>query len=315
MKKILLLFAVLLTAVTFSACSDDEDPKAYKPTDKNFLNVPPLSQQTYDLQTAGTVQLTCSQPDYGVGTTPMYGVQVSLSEDFTTVPTGEYVYDESAAVAYVELPYSTTNTTLEVPAKDVANGISTLLGYSDISQYEGRTPYSGPLYMRVRSYFPSLDGEMADFYSIESNVVKLDNVLGYATVRQPAWIYLVGAPEGWAGPVEANAEHYEPWKLYEADNAIGSDIYSATFMIPDGQFVFRFYKGLTGWDDDSYGSQKDDNPMDIAFDGDAYSGPIVKGKGSYQVPGWTANYVKMTVNLKSMSVEFDIVDAEGNPIE
>lgn len=315
MKKILLLFAVLLTAVTFSACSDDEDPKAYKPTDKNFLNVPPLSQQTYDLQTAGTVQLTCSQPDYGVGTTPMYGVQVSLSEDFTTVPTGEYVYDESAAVAYVELPYSTTNTTLEVPAKDVANGISTLLGYSDISQYEGRSPYSGPLYMRVRSYFPSLDGEMADFYSIESNVVKLDNVLGYATVRQPAWIYLVGIPTGFKDPTEANAEFYEPWALYEPEDGIGKDIYYGTFMIPDNGFEFRFYKALTGWDDDSYGAEKDDVQSEIGFDDGAYAGPIVKGKGKYYVPGWTANYVKMTVNLKSMSVEFDIVDAEGNPIE
>ncbi len=308
MKKILLLFAVLLTAATFSACSDDEDPKAYRPTDKNFLNVPPLSAQTYDLQNAGTVQFTCSQPNYGVGTVPTYGVQVALNEDFSTIYTGSAVYDPSNEVAYVELPYTTNKTTLEVPAKDIANGISTLLGYTDISQYEGRTPYSGPLYVRLRSYFSSLNGELADLYSIESNVVKLDNVIGYATVRQPAWIYLVGAPEGWAGPTEANAAHYESWKLYEADDAIGSDIYYGTFMIPDGQFQFRFYSALTGWDDDSYGSQTDDNPLDIVFDDDEYSGPIVKGKGSYQVPDWTANWVKMTVNLKSMSVTFDIVE-------
>ncbi len=311
MKKILLLFAVILTAVAFTACNDDENPKAYQPTDKNFLNVPPLSTQTYDLQTAGTVRLTCSQPDYGVGTTPMYGVQVSLNEDFTTVYTGSEVYDPAKAVAFVELPYATTNTTLEVPAKDVANGISTLLGYTDITEYEGRTPYSGPLYVRLRSYFPKLDGELAEMYSIESNVVKLDNVLGYATVRQPAWIYLVGTPVAgnpWPGPTEDNAALFEPWKLYEADDAIGSDIYSATFMIPDGQFEFRFYKALTGWDEDSYGAQKDDNTVDIGFEDDEYAGPIVKGKGKYHVPGWTAAWVKMTVNLKSMSVTFDIVE-------
>ena len=315
MKKILLLFAVLLTAVTFSACSDDEDPKANKPTNKDFLNIPPLADQTYHLKTAGTVQLTCSQPDYGVATTPMYGVQISLSEDFSTVPTGSYVYDPAAAVAYTELPYSTTNTKLEIPAKDIANGLSTLFGYSDISQYEGREAYSGPVYLRVRSYFPKLNGEMADYYSILSNPVLLKNVISYPSVRQPAFIYLVGAPEGWAGPVEANTDHYEPWKLYEADNAIGSDVYNGTFFIPDGKFQFRFYKALTGWDEDSYGSQKDDNPMDIDFEDGEYSGEIVKGKGSYQVLDWTANYVKMTVNLKSKSVIFVIVDAEGNPIE
>lgn len=70
MKKILFMFAMLLSVVAFTGCSDDEDPKAKQPTNKDFLNVPPLSQQTYDLKTAGTVQLTCSQPNYGVGTNP-----------------------------------------------------------------------------------------------------------------------------------------------------------------------------------------------------------------------------------------------------
>ena len=79
-------------------------------------------------------------------------------------------------------------------------------------------------------------------------------------------------------------------------------------MIPDGQFEFRFYKALTGWDEDSYGAQKDDNTVDIGFEDDEYAGPIVKGKGKYHVPGWTAAWVKMTVNLKSMSVTFDIVE-------
>lgn len=311
MKKILLLFSVLLTAMAFTACNDDENPKAYQPTDKNFLNVPPLSTQTYDLKTAGTVQLTCSQPNYGVGTTPMYGVQVSLNEDFSTVYTGPEVYDEAAAVAFTELPYSTTKTTLEVPAKDVANGISTLLGYSDISQYEGRTPYSGPLYIRLRSYFPKLDGELAAMYSIESNVVKLDNVLGYATVRQPAWIYLVGTPTGFTAPVEDNAAFYEDWALYEADNAIGSDVYSATFFIPDNQFEMRFYKALTGWDEDSYGPVDGDEQFTIAFEDGEYAGPIKKGKGKYYVPDWTANWVKFTVNLKALSVTFEIVDEPG----
>lgn len=35
-----------------------------------------------------------------------------------------------------------------MPGKDIANGISTIFGYSDISQYEGRTAYSGPIYLR-----------------------------------------------------------------------------------------------------------------------------------------------------------------------
>lgn len=313
MKKILMLFATLLSVAAFTGCSDDEDPKAKQPTDKNFLNVPPLSQQTYELKTAGTVQLTCSQPDYGVGTNPTYAVQVSLSEDFATMPTGPDVFDAANAMPFCELPYTTTNTKLEVPAKDIANGISSILGYTDISQYEGRTAYSGPIYLRVRSYFPKLDGELAEYYSIESNPVKLVDVISYPTVRQPAWIYLVGAPSGWTDPYEVNAGFYENWALYEPDNGIGKDVYYGTFFIPDGKFQLRFYTALgTDWDTYSWGSQKDDNPVNIEFEDGVYDGPIVEGKGSFEVPGWTANWVKFTVNLKAKSVTFEIVDDPAN---
>lgn len=308
MKKIFLLFATLLSVATFSGCSDDEDPKAKQPSDNKFLNVPPLALQTYDLANTTTVQLTCSQPDYGVGTNPTYTVQVALNEDFTTVPTGPDVFSAADAKAFDEVPYTTTSTTLEVPAKDIANSISAVLGYTDISQYDGRTPYSGPVYLRVRSYFPKLDGEMAEYYTVLSNPVELSNVISYASVRQPAWIYLVGQPEGWVGPTLDNADHYKDWMLYENDDEIGSDIYHGTFFIPDGEFQFRFYTELGDWNENSWGTQKDDNPVDIAFDGDTYDGPIVEGKGSFQVPGWTANWVEMTVNLKAKSVTFTIVD-------
>ena len=52
--------------------------------------------------------------------------------------------------------------------------------------------------------------------------------------------------------------------------------------------------------------------MDIAFEDGVYDGPIVEGKGSFQVPGWTANWVKLTVNLKAKSVTFEIVDDPAN---
>lgn len=317
MKKIFLFCAALLSLTAFSACQDDTDPKADRPADNNFLNIPPLANYTFDLKKVGAVEFTCSQPGYGVATTPTYTMQFSLSPDFKwDSANDQYVYDDEKKMASIDLAtfanFATTNTTISVPAETVAQAINAMLGYDKMEQFDGSRPlYSGKLYARVRSYFPDVNGERYDYYSIESNIVTLQEVKAYETVRLPGFIYLVGKPEGWVGPEESNAEHYNDWKLFEADDAIGSRIYSGTFMIADGEFQFRFYTALTGWIDDSWGAQKDDSPVDIAFDGDKYAGAIGGPgyRGSYQVPGWTANWVKMTVNLNSKEVTFEIVDA------
>lgn len=327
MKKIFLFCAALLSMTAFSACQDDTDPKADRPTDNKFLNVPALANQTFVLEDVGAVEFTCSQPGYGVATTPTYTMQLSLTPDFKwSSDNDRYVYDPEKKKDFIDLgefaSFNTTNTTITVPAKIFAQGINDMLGYDKMEQFDGSRPlYAGKVYARVRSYFPYVNGDRAEYYTVLSNIVTLEDVRTYETVRLPGFIYVVGRfactdvkDDGWLGPEESNAAAYENYKLFEADDAIGSDIYSGTFMIPDDQFQFRFYTALTGWDDDSWGAQKDDNPVDIAFDGDKYAGAIGGPgyKGSYQVPGWKANWVKMTVNLKSKEVTFEIVDA---PVE
>ncbi len=324
MKKILLFCAALLSMTAFTGCKDDTDPKADRPADNNFLNIPPLANYNFDLKTAGAVEFTCSQPGYGVATTPAYTVQFSLAPDFKWDNANDkYVYNAEKRMDNIDLAtfanFSTTNTTITVPSNIVAQAINAMLGYDKMEQFDGSRPvYSGKLYARVRSYFPDVNGDRYDYYSIESNIVTLQSVQAYETVRLPGFIYVVGRfactdvnADGWLEPSETNAAAYEDWKLFEADDAIGSQIYNGTFMIPDGWFQCRFYTALTGWDKDSWGVQKDDNPVDIKFDGGKYAGPIggPEYKGSYQVPDWTANWVKMTVNLKSKEVTFEIVDA------
>ncbi len=134
---------------------------------------------------------------------------------------------------------------------------------------------------------------------IKSNVVYLDKVKFYFAVAVPGYIYLVGSPEGWVGPTEDNAEHYAPWRLFEASNAIGSKIYSGVFNIPEAP-VFRFYTALTGWDSDSWGSQADDNPIEYEIVDGSFTTGLVKGKGSFSFPAWTGG--EMTI-IVDMSVE------------
>lgn len=307
MKKINMLLLSALAAFSFTGCVQDTEPKAKQPENPDFLNTPALANQTYELQTAGAINLTCSQPDYDVALQPTYAVQVSLDKNFASVP-AEWVYNAEKATPYVELDYTTQSTSLAVSAEKVANAISTIIGIDDVSQYDGIKPYSGPLYIRLRSYISGLEGSLADYYTIISNVIELKNVVSYPSVLQPGWIYLVGAPEGWVGPDAGQAAHYNDWRLFEAENAIGSKIYSGTFTIPAGKFIFRFYTALTGWDADSYGSQADDNPVDIEFINGVYDSAIVKGKGSFQDPSWDGGEVHITVNLATMSVAFTKVN-------
>lgn len=317
MKKIFSIIAALaFTGSVFTACEKDnnEEPKAQQPTDINFLNTPPTANYTYDLANTESVTITLSQPDYGVGTIPTYAVQLSLSPDFNNVPAEwKYTGADATPTNYIELPSTSNKTAIEIPARDIADAINGCRGYNQLDQLEeaGYADYEGPVYLRVRSYFAGASEDVYDLYTITSNVICFKQVIGFKSLRLPGYIFLVGAPEGWVGPTPGNAEHYENWKLFEADDKIGSQIYSATFDIPAGQFQFRFYSKLQDWDFNSIGSQNEDNPVDIALNADGiYSGACVvgkekgEGKGSWQIPGWEGGEVTMTVNLKAKTVEF-----------
>ncbi len=309
MKNLFLLMAALTTsALTFTACEDDTDPIAHRPTDNHFLNTPPTADQSYDLANSDDITLTCSQPDYGVITTPTYAVQLSLDHNFEGTPDAwKYTGAGATPLDFIELPNVTTNTDIVIHPRDIADAINACRGYNDLAQLEeaGYTNYNGAVYLRIRSFFAGANADVAELYTVLSNVITLSQVKGYATLRQPGYIYLVGSPSGWQEPSISNAIHYNNWKLFEPSDKIGSNTYSATFDIPANQFNFRFYTALTGWDENSYGSQVSDNAINITLNANGvYSGSSVSGKGSWQIPEWQGGKVNITVNRNANTVEF-----------
>lgn len=138
---------------------------------------------------------------------------------------------------------------------------------------------------------------------ITVNLNKMTVILeaGGVDTNDKAFIYLVGAPEGWAGPEASAAERYESWKLYDL---AGNGVYSGTFDIPADQFMFRFYTALTGWDADSFGSQEADSPIDITLTDGVYTGVAMKGKGSWNLPGWAGGKVAIEVDVPNGKVTF-----------
>lgn len=281
MKKISIILACAAVALGFTSCEQDTDPKLQTPT-TFVLNNPVFGTQLYELVNGNTFSIEASQPDYGYSAIVQYSAEASLTEDFR----------ESVALPNI----NPTQSIITVKDNELAVAMCVLHGFENLGEYTAWAADNGgveSVYLRAVAELDGVEGSL-----IKSNVVKLDNVKFYYAEKVPGFIYLVGAPEGWAGPTEDNAAHYEPWKLSEAPDAIESKIYSNTFEIGAGaDAMFRFYTALTGWDADSYGSQADDNPIEYEIVDGSFAGTVVKGKGSYSFPAWEGGKMNIVVDM------------------
>lgn len=276
--------ALVAVMLGFTSCNDDTDP-VYKDPTKFVLNTPALASQYYELTPDGTLVFTCSQPDYGFTASVTYGLEVALSEGGET---------------YTLTPEVPTKAQIRVKAEDVATAICVLRGIK--TEEDWTEEPARPVYFRATAQL----GDHENTF-IESNWVKLDAVKEYFAVPVPGFIYLIGSPEGWAGPTADKADHYADWRLFEKDDAIGSKVYYGVFDMPSAP-MFRFYTALTGWDDDSWGSQADDNAIDYQLTDGVWEGSIVKGKGSFNFPDFTGGEMTIIVDM----VNNRVTVAEGN---
>lgn len=266
-------------ALGFSSCSEDRDPVYQAPT-TFVLNTPAMQDQYIDLKAGNTLELVCSQPDYGYSAVTQYSAQMSLTEDFTQAYDLESVDKTVARMA--------------IKQQQICDGVVELHGFADAEEfnaYYANNPYE-KIYFRA---IAQLDG--VESSKIVSNVVSYNYIKSFYSVAEPGCIYLVGSPEGWAGPTESNAAHYADWRLFEPKEAIGSKVYSGVFDIPAAS-MFRFYTALTGWDADSYGSQVDDNPVEFPdYTEGSFTSAIVAGKGAFSFPNWPGGKMTIVVDM------------------
>lgn len=292
MKKFNYIFFSLLALLFVTSCEEpqDKNPVLQTPT-KFVLNNPVMSTQYIELTPTTTVNLSCSQPDYGYASAANYYAQVSFTEDFA----------EFAEVN--ENPY-TNCAKMEVSGEELAMAMCKLRGVTTEESYVDEP--ACPLFVRLRAEIKGAPQQSA----IVSNVVVLNQVKAYYAVKLPGYIYLVGQPSGWNEPSAGNAAHYENWKLLEAEDAIGSKVYSGTFEVAAGQATFRFYRKLQGWDakDEndiiySLGLKEADEATNVEFTDGLYTSPIVDGKGSFSFPDWAGGKMKITVDMSSLNKE------------
>ena len=181
MKKISILAFLFAGMLSFSSCESDRDsnPVLQEPTEF-VLNVPAYVNTIYDLANSTSIELTCSQPDFGFTAPAVYAVQVALDQSFEN---------------YIQLDTKYSTAKMNVDAKELAVALTNL--YVANGKTEADFPLQTKTYIRLVAELNSATSTIA---SITSNVIELPVVrveFALPPVLLPETVYVVGNHNGW----------------------------------------------------------------------------------------------------------------------
>lgn len=291
MKKISILMAgvAMMLGFGFTSCKTDTQPRLDKPTEF-VLNTPPSANNTVilaeDDEQGSTVDLTCSQPNYGVGVVTNYQVQISYGEN------------DWAEGQYATIYTVNTQAKISIKASEFAVAMCELMGVKVEEDRDKFQPQSRDVYVRVKAFIPT-----CEYSEIYSNVIKMQ-VKPFFAVRVPGKLYVIGKVSGW--DINNGAIY-----LSEPSNDIGSGVYTGHIPMTSDEAKggFRFYTALGDWEHNSVGYQVDDNATTFTFPaGGVFESAAVAGKGSWAFDNWEDGTMIMTVNMSdpnNMSVVFE----------
>lgn len=315
MKKLSILLASLAALVTLASCEPDGDPKYIAPgEDSTFhLNTPAFVNHVYELTEDGVMRLSCNAPDYGFIAITTYQLQVSLTKEGLNerIPFKDNGKEDLKALTTSQVVNTVDGTQADMQVSEmlISAALTTLYGATseeDMPQGEQK------VWVRAVAHLAGVNSSY-----VYSNPIEL-TVDPYFRVREPNYIYLVGKPSNnWLEPSEANAAKFDNWHLAEREDAIDSGIFYGQFEIAAGgdNCIFRFYTALTGWDEDSWGSQADDNPIEFTIDEAKEGLAMVKGKGSYQFPDWPGGTMYIKVDSSSADMKVYMSNEPIDPVD
>lgn len=211
----LAVFALLLTACE----KDDKSNPTFVATSPSFtLNVPEnATNNTYDLVSANSLELTCQQPNYnGVPYVVNYHVQVALDESF----------DVSK-----ELETSYTTAKMKVDAYELNNAMIDL--YHEIHGNVDYPKEARPLYIRLRANVVNMANTELD--NAYSNIISLPSVLATfkaPDIEFPKSCYIVGSSIG-----DGDGKGYwSYWKKMAPVYGGEGEFYTIIYVPDGGQF-------------------------------------------------------------------------------
>lgn len=272
MTKILKSALLLICAVCFfTACSDDNDENPVVKSPTTFhLNTPALAANgIYDLTHSKSIELTCSQPDYGYPAVTRYTVEVATSADMS---------DARA------LSGSYTTAKIEVDAAELASTLTELYLAKGMSEHQ--FPLTAPVYIRVKAVQTTADNKEIEGTAITSNTIELSKVyfaFSLPPVTVPEKLYLVGSFNKWSWD---NALEMIPV------NGSPNIFWHLVYLDGEGNSAGVKFNSDKAWNNNEVGFEKitinpaSDNAADIIN---------AKGNIGSSKPGWYLMIVECTV--------------------
>ena len=236
MKKIFkfMLLPALVLPLLFTSCDDDRDSN---PTldlshlaEGFVLNTPALAENnTYDLNSAKSLVLTCSQPNYGNAPYAVkYYAQVSIDPTFVSDPAA--THEELAT-------YAENASSLEFNASEVNNAVVSLF---QAANPDTSVPEEMPIYIRLRAVISgTLNQTLGETYS---NVITLPSVK--ATYEAPDAkftdnLYLIGS---------SIQTPWQSWKAIPKVFGLEGNYYGVIYLPAGGEFKWgtenNDYRGI-----------------------------------------------------------------------
>ena len=224
MKKIFkfMLLPALVLPLLFTSCDEDRDSNPSLDlshlAEGFVLNIPALAENnTYDLNSAKNLVLTCSQPNYGGVPYPVkYYAQVSINPAFVSDPT--VTHKELAT--YAENPSS-----LDFDAYEVNKAIVSLFRAANP---DANLPDEMPVYIRLRAVIGgALNQTLGETYS---NVITLPSVK--ATIPDAKFtdnLFLIGS---------SIQIPWESWKPIPQVEGLDGNYYGIIYVPAGGEFKF-----------------------------------------------------------------------------
>ena len=291
MKAKYILSSMLFAAfgMMFTSCdSDRDDNPTLGPnhTANTFVvNTSAVADQYIQLSPDNTVNLTWTQPNYGVNTVVSYSVEVGMNGTWEPLETN----------------YISCN--VQLSGEEIAKAICKIDGFKTEDDYVDMG--FRQVDFRVTAKILTTASDVIPGTTITSNVVSFNHMAAYCNIPTKGTLWVIGSCCGWPEPSAGNKETLVDGNWFIMETEIGSKIYKGTVTMPEGDLTFRFYGKLTGWDGgDSYGFQKDDTATEFAFTDGVFKNTIMKGKGSYSFPGFPGGVLELTVDLNKGTVQF-----------
>lgn len=271
-KSLLLLFGFVLLA----SCEDDNGSNPVLTTPTTFvLNTPSIAaNNVIDLANSSTLELTCSQPDYGFPAVTSYTVEVATKRDMS---------DATA------LAQTFTSSRMNLDAAELASTLTTL--ELNAGKNDSDFPMTIPVYVRAKAVMTSKTGDSVSGTSITSNVVTLNKVnLRYSLppVSLPENIYITGNFNNWSWETSLVMT-----PVYDTDNMFWHLVYI------DGKGIK--FNTSKAWDGNEVGFSK----IVVNASGELGS-EIIEADGNIasSKPGWYLMIV--TTSVSGRDIVYDV---------